>query len=300
MICHSGDCNECTNPCNKIRPDCEHICGLKCHQKTSPDVCPKSNCKVMVKVFCDCGRKSDLMPCFKVNDENALRISLNSLANQRLKNGESVDVTLIMKNIKDFKHIQLKCDDMCAHVERNRQLAEALDVRDADFNPEPGPPRYSDLLKNSAKTDPTLVKEIYEKLSKLVMESKQSKLSFKNLNFPPMNSENRHIIHDLAEHFGLKTHAVDREPNRSVVVKAVKDKCYLPTVSLIDFVKEESESRKSNKITLKSHCFDNGSDATNLKTIATGLSLIRSTSSEPNPTPKNNRPIIDYFDFKGE
>ena len=106
------------------------------------------------------------MPCFKVNDENTTRLSLNSLANQRLKSGESVDVTEILKNIKVYKHIQLKCDEKCTVVERNRKLAEALDVRDADFNPEPSPHMYTESLKSSARLDPNFIKDIYEKLSK--------------------------------------------------------------------------------------------------------------------------------------
>ena len=184
------------------------------------------------------------MPCYRLNDGNALRVSLNTLANLRIKNGESVDVTEIMKNLEDFKHIQLKCDEKCAVVERNRQLAEALDIKDAGFNPEPGPPRYSDFLKMSARTDPQLVKDIYEKISRLVLESKQSRLPFKHLNLPPMNSEARHVVHELAEHFGCKTHAIDQEPNRSVVVKATKDKCYLPTISLLELIKDEDEQKK--------------------------------------------------------
>ncbi len=287
MICHSGDCGECSLPCNKMREDCEHICGAKCHQKTSID-CPKTNCKVPLKVSCDCGRKTDQMPCFKFNDEKSLRISMNALANARIKAGESISIADIVKNAKDLRHYQLKCDDKCAVMQRNKQLAEALDIKDADFSPDPGPPNYSEMLKNAARTDPNFVNDLFEKLTKLVMDSKQSKLSFKNLNFPPMNSENRHIVHELAEFFGCKTHAVDREPNRSVVVKAAKDKCYLPTVNLMDIIKDETESRKTaanrtNKITLKSFSFDQEINKTN-------------TDSDSN----ENTKVIDYFDFKGD
>ena len=302
-ICHFGPCNECRLPCTKPRDDCGHACALECHQKTSPDICPKSNCKTQVKVYCECGRKTDSMPCYRLNDGNALRVSLNTLANLRIKNGESVDVTEIMKNLEDFKHIQLKCDEKCAVVERNRQLAEALDIKDADFNPEPGPPRYSDFLKMSARTDPQLVKDIYEKISRLVLESKQSRLPFKHLNLPPMNSEARHVVHELAEHFGCKTHAIDQEPNRSVVVKATKDKCYLPTISLLELIKDEDEQKKGltnkPKITLKNHCFSSAAENTSsLMPNTSGLSMIRNISTDSTDT--SAKPVIDYFDFKGE
>jgi len=228
---------------------------------------------------------------------------MNALANARIKRGESVDISELLRNVKDMKLFQLKCDDKCAVMERNRQLAEALDITDADFSPDPGPPKYSDMLKNAARSDPTFVADIFEKLTRLVMESKQSKLNFKNFNFPPMNSDNRHIIHELAEFFGCKTHAVDREPNRSVVVKAAKDKCYLPTLSLMDIIKEESESRKavankSNKITLKSYSF-NQHDHDNDKTP---LAVVRNTTTSIDSVNKSqeNHKVIDYFDFSGD
>jgi transcriptional repressor NF-X1 len=303
-ICHPGQCGECKLPCNKVREDCGHPCGLECHQLTA-EVCPKSKCKAKVKVYCECGRKTDVFECHKVMDGNAQRVSLNTLANMRIKNGESVDVREIMRSLEDYKHIQLKCDDKCAVIERNRQLAEALDIKDADFSPDPGPPRYSDLLKNTARTDPAFIKDIYDKLTRLVLESRQTKLAFKHLNLPPMNSELRHVVHELAEHFGCKTHAVDQGVNRSVVVKADKGKCYLPTISVMDLVKEEDQQRKGitttkPKITLKNHCFDSGADSTGLGLLPvnTGISMIRNISTDS--TDSSNKPAIDYFDFKGD
>jgi transcriptional repressor NF-X1 len=258
----------------------------------------------MIKVLCSCGRKSEQMPCFKANDDNASRLSMNSLANQRIKNGESVNISEIMKNLKDFKYIQLKCDEKCAVTERNRLLAEALDIKDANFSPDPGPPKYSDTLKNSARSEPSFVADIYDKLTKLVLESRQSKLNFKNLNFPPMNSEHRHVIHELAEHFGCKTHAMDREPNRSVVVKASKDKCYLPTLSLMDAMKEETDTKSKNKITLKNYSFDSGTNESNSKlTVNTSHSMIRNITADTNQSAKESNESskqIDYFDFKGD
>jgi hypothetical protein len=116
-------------------------------------------------------------------------------------------------------------------------------------------------------------------------------MNFKNLNFPPMNSNHRHIIHELAEFFGCKTHAVDREPNRSVVVKAAKDKCYLPTVSLMDFVKDDklikkSNNVKTNKIVLKSYSFDQEN--------------IKEESGNDDSTKISADKQIDYFDFIGD
>ena len=171
MICHPGDCGKCTLPCTKKRTDCGHPCGLTCHQKTSL-TCPISKCKTTLKVTCPCGRKSDTMPCHRINEE-ANRLPAKLLAQTRIKAGESVNVSDILKSVQENKLCRLKCDDVCSVVERNKQLAEALDIKDADFSPDPGPPNYSELLKDAALNEPKFVSDVYEILSKLVIESKQ-------------------------------------------------------------------------------------------------------------------------------
>ncbi|RWS03265.1 Protein shuttle craft-like protein [Dinothrombium tinctorium] len=283
-VCHFGDCGSCNLPCSFIRPDCGHPCSLPCHQSATKS-CPKSECKVMLQIHCSCGVKTDQAPCYKVNDDSNRKIPLTLLTSIQRQNSDSMDVTELLNKAKENKLCQLECDERCSLIERNRRLAEALNINDADLSPEPGPPNYSDTLKQSARENPTFMNNIYESLTNLVKEAKQSKLNFKNLNFPAMRSDHRQVIHELCEFFGCKSHAVDREPHRSVVVKAHKDKCYLPTLSVMEVVKLEDEKRNSK----------------NPKKVVPEKKSENSKAETISKDAKKNVPeqVIDYFDFVG-
>ncbi|RWS25977.1 Protein shuttle craft-like protein [Leptotrombidium deliense] len=284
-VCHFGECGECTLPCNITRKDCGHSCGLRCHQTTSKE-CPKSQCKVMLNVHCSCGRRTDKFACHKVNDETNRRIPFTLLASIKNQSSESIDVTELLSKAKENKLCRLECDEMCSVWERNRRLAQALNITEADLSNDPGPPNYSDFLKQTAREYPAFITSIYNSLVSLVKDAKQSKMNFKNLNFPPMRSDQRQCVHELCEFFGCKSHAVDREPHRSVIVKAQKEKCYLPTISVIEVVKKEDEKRNPNS----------------LSNIVQNVMKPETTSVSVNPKSVSKEKtsddaVIDYFDF---
>lgn len=112
-------------------------------------------------------------------------------------------------------------------------------------------------------------------------------MSFKNYNFPPMNSNQRHIIHELAEFFGCKTHAIDKEPNRSIVVKAPVGKCYLPTISVMDIVKQNNRISTTTKIKLINYSFDDKEIKSKEQSNDEGIKTSKDKEKEK----------IDYFDF---
>lgn len=65
IICHIGECDinrgltGCGTKCGKIK-NCQHKCEMPCH----PDnPCPQDNCKVLVKINCECGNKETLVKC---------------------------------------------------------------------------------------------------------------------------------------------------------------------------------------------------------------------------------------------
>lgn len=105
-------------------------------------------------------------------------------------------------------------------------------------------PRYSDFLKQWAKKEPVFCQKIHDKLTDLVELAKQSKQKSRSYSFESMNRDKRHVIHEMAEHFGVETEAYDAEPNRNVVATAIKDKSWLPSMSLLQVMQRECGQRK--------------------------------------------------------
>jgi len=68
---------------------------------------------------------------------------------------------------------RLECDKECAKLERNRKLAEALQVDNADVTTSIGTPNYSEFLMQFAKKNPHFIETIHKQLTDLVMKAKQ-------------------------------------------------------------------------------------------------------------------------------
>ncbi|KMU91564.1 chorion-factor-4 [Coccidioides immitis H538.4] len=123
---------------------------------------------------------------------------------------------------------RLKCDDECARLKRNRDLASALNI-DIDpvtttaANPTVGP-QDSDTLPYS---DDTL--DLYVQLSSsstlATLQGYEASLhalatqdSQKSNRFPPCRSQLRAFIHSLAGDWGFQSESFDPEPVRHVFV----------------------------------------------------------------------------------
>lgn len=312
-VCHDGPClsegqESCSYPCLNKRDSCEHPCALNCH--TNVLRCPPSKCKVMMRVTCACGRLVDRMSCSVIND-SAARIPTSLMARLKNKDEDSLDVNELLRRAQENKFIKLDCDQTCSVIERNRKLAEALDIKEPDLEKE-ATPNYPESLKQYTLENLEFVTAVHEELTQLVNDSKRNRtLAFKNHNFPAMRADQRHAIHELAEFFGCKSHGVDAEPNRSVVVKAVKEKCFLPTVSVMDVVRRKNP--KNNQwLVLSSNSGPKGSKTGGVANILKNSSTLAkpvssSTSSKvvqknpwTTPKPLASQPAVDYFDFNGD
>jgi transcriptional repressor NF-X1 len=173
-VCHpAGECEtQCKSPCGRLLP-CDHPHKAVCHSDSD---CNSSDCKELVTVECACGNHSRPERC----------------------------------KGKAEKEI-LKCDESCAIKERNRRLAEALQI-DLEKRGE-GEHKYNDNLLDLYQTDPSWSDEIEQAFIQF-----GSEIDKKELRFPAMNSQRRMFVHLLAEEFQLPTYSLDSEPNRSVVV----------------------------------------------------------------------------------
>ncbi|XP_014472809.1 PREDICTED: protein shuttle craft [Dinoponera quadriceps] len=289
-MCHSGPCEkpgqQCAQPCVITRELCGHICAVPCHDGK----CPDTPCKEMVKVTCQCGHRTTSRTCVD-NAREYQRIASNILASKMadMQLGHSVNLEEVFgQGAKKQNQLKtLECNDECKTIERNRRLALGLQIVNPDLSGKLMP-RYSDYMKQWAKKDPHFCQMVHEKLTELVQLAKTSKHKSRSYSFDTMNREKRHFVHESCEHFGCESQAYDEEPKRNVVATAVKDKCWLPSYSLLEIVQRENGQRKVPGPVLNASR-GNSSTKTVLSLPVKGQ---QSTSKIPDKE-------IDYFDYRG-
>lgn len=106
---------------------------------------------------------------------------------------------------------EIKCDDECLRLDRNRRLAAALNIDPSSHSTDHVP--YSDatlkLFKDNASWAETQERE-FRVFAKSPNEAR--------LKYKPMPSAQRQFLHVLAEDYGLESKSDDFEPFRYVVV----------------------------------------------------------------------------------
>uniref|UniRef100_A0A8C9UAF6 Transcriptional repressor NF-X1 n=1 Tax=Scleropages formosus TaxID=113540 RepID=A0A8C9UAF6_SCLFO len=274
-MCHRGPClaeSSCQQPCAAPRPECGHPCGVSCHPG-SP--CPRTPCSAKVVLHCDCGRRKETVICAEAASsyQRTAAIAVASkLSDMQL--GDSVDIGQLITK-KEMKQARLQCDKECAALERNRRLAEALQI---DESADPfhirSSSKYSDSLKEDARKDLKFVSEVEEEMKNLVELVNKGKQPKRSHCFPPMNREHRKIIHDLAEAYGVESVSYDSEPKRNVVVTAVRGKSVCPNSTLTALIEREMTVRAPPPI---AH-------------LRQQISKGQNSSRE--------EPVIDYFDVQ--
>ncbi|KAJ8978437.1 hypothetical protein NQ317_019677, partial [Molorchus minor] len=154
---------------------------------------------------------------------------------------QTVDISDIVSKPKKPTILKiLECTEECRVLERNRRLAIGLQIRNPDLS-QKLTPKYTDFLRQWAKKDPHFCQKIHDKLTEL--PSKANKKS-RSHSFESMNRDKRHFIHEYCEHFGVESAAYDMEPNRNVVATAVRDKSWMPSMSLLEVIQRENGQRR--------------------------------------------------------
>ncbi|KEF53788.1 uncharacterized protein A1O9_10189 [Exophiala aquamarina CBS 119918] len=108
------------------------------------------------------------------------------------------------------RQTSLKCDDECARLERNRNLARALHISD-DHVDDHVP--YSQSTLQAYLEDVSWAHKQEEILRLFAADDDE-----KRYRFGPMKSRQRAFIHSLAEDFGFDGESLDPEPHRHVLL----------------------------------------------------------------------------------
>ncbi|KAL1843748.1 hypothetical protein VTJ49DRAFT_129 [Mycothermus thermophilus] len=185
--CHKpGECEDanisgshCSQPCGKMRKSCEHPCVDECH---APFPCKEDKpCQSKTFLTCPCQRRKQEVRCL------ASRLGPPPAREP------------------------LKCDDECLRLQRNRKLAEALNI-DPNTHTDDHIP-YSDTTLKLFRENMAWAQEQERELRVFAATLEEKRIRFK-----PMPAHQRAFIHNLAADFGFDTESMDPEPHRHVCV----------------------------------------------------------------------------------
>ncbi|KIH48753.1 hypothetical protein ANCDUO_21174, partial [Ancylostoma duodenale] len=126
---------KCTRPCMVLRP-CEHPCALPCHG-TAP--CPESECRQMVNVTCECGKRKSQVKCSEFG-KMVGRLRAFEAEDSEGHQVPDSGVGALRRSASMEKLNCLPCDDECKKAARNKRLAEALELvtdENGDLEKEP-------------------------------------------------------------------------------------------------------------------------------------------------------------------
>ncbi|XP_061121370.1 transcriptional repressor NF-X1 [Syngnathus typhle] len=281
-ICHRDDCSAaaggCGQPCALPRPYCAHACAAPCHTGTP---CPRTTCAAKVALQCDCGRRKEMVSCAEAasSHQKYAAIAVASKLSD-MQPGDSTDMGPLLAK-KELKESRLECDEECATLERNKRLAEALQI---DPSSDPfgarSPSVYSGSLKEDARKDPKFVSGVEEAIKNLVELVSKGKQPKRSHCFQPMNRERRRIVHELAEVYAVESISYDSEPKRNVVVTALKGKSLCPKWTLTSLIERETSARAPVPIAHIKQASSRVSGTT------TWSKLVK------------EEPVVDYFDVQ--
>ena len=187
--CHApGECEDahtesrtCQQACGKSKNACGHPCEEKCH---APFSCREEK-PCSHKIFITC-------PC----QTHKVEARCNASRHDPEGNGKR----------------ELKCDDECARLERNRKLALALNIDQSTHTDDHIP--YSEDSLNMYQELGAQWAQHQEREFRVFAEANEEK----RLRFKPMPSTQRAFLHSLAEDFGLDSESMDPEPHRHVAL----------------------------------------------------------------------------------
>ncbi len=211
-LCHRpGECEDadrpCQQSCGKAKKICGHPCEEPCH---APSACHEDKpCQNKMLVTCSCQHLKQEFKCAasKTSDGN-------------------------------FKKM-LDCNGECARLERNRQLALALNI-DPEAHKDDHIPYSNETLKLFREN--TKWAQTQERQFRVFAADE----SQKRLRFKPMPSNQRAFLHALSDDFGFDSESMDPEPHRHVAVFKTPRFVMAPMKTLAECVRIRNSVEASN------------------------------------------------------
>lgn len=182
--CHRpGDCEDVGKPCRQVCGKAKRVCGHPCEEPChAPSSCREEKpCQNKMIVTCDCQH---------LRQEHKCNASKTSEGNSKKA---------------------LSCNDECARLARNRNLALALNI-DPKTHMDDHIPYSIETLRMFREN--TKWSQSQEREFRVFAADETEK----RLRFKAMSPNQRAFIHSLSEDFGFDSESMDPEPHRHVAV----------------------------------------------------------------------------------
>lgn len=205
--CEDADGQPCQQPCGKTKKACGHPdMENTCH---APFACKEDKpCQSKIYITCECQVQKQEARC------GASRTGGGNLGKT------------------------LPCNDECARLERNRKLAQALQIDQAAHVDGGDHIPYSTDTLNLYAESPKWAQTQEREFRVFAASTDEKRLRFK-----PMQSHQRAFVHALAEDYGLDSESMDPEPHRHVMVWKTPRFVSAPSKTLADALRVRQASR---------------------------------------------------------
>lgn len=144
---------------------------MPCHQSSSV-TCPESPCREKIRIYCECEFKSKEVECDTVLDSRRFQQHLDDIL-RRFSFNSSITLDEMKEMVRHNVRHSLECDQDCAREKRNRNLADAFGVDSEGLTIGANLVKYSDQLKNEARSNPQFIMTVHDKFVQLIDAFKQ-------------------------------------------------------------------------------------------------------------------------------
>lgn len=129
--------------------------------------------------MCQCGNRTATRTCTDTASDFKRLHMAAIMTNIQSSSSSSMDLSELMSSgsTKKAKNNRtLECNDECAHIERNKRLALALQIENPERESKLSAPKYSTFLQDFARQDFPLAMKVHDELTKLVKLAKEVKI----------------------------------------------------------------------------------------------------------------------------
>lgn len=133
----------------------------------------------------------------------------------------------------------MNCNDECEKILRNKKLAAALQIQNADVFGAFDGPMFNEFLKEQYEKEPSFMLKVERSFCDLLNSLNASNQTQKCHTFPPMSRDLRRIVHEYADYFHMETQSFDPDPKRNVQVIAKKGQATRPAKLLSEVMPKQ-------------------------------------------------------------
>lgn len=151
----------------------------------------------------------------------------------------------------DKSELSLECDGECLIQERNRKIAEALEIEQPTLSSDLDV-IYPESVIRFAQDKPQLAVYAETNMRRMILQLEESNEKRVEYKLQPMNKRERNFVHELSDIYNIYSTGRDIEPKRYLLLVADKGRSQIPPNSLVKTL------RKTNPGGLRMNTVESG------------------------------------------